>query len=102
MKIKTLKRYSRKTILLAFLFLSCLVPDTFAQPNITEVVVAETVLELCDGGCSDPVTALDVLNTDVMETGTLGDGELIKAVVWSGAVCSDINIIEQGLCVVGT
>src|SRR5690606_1084911 len=104
-KVTTRLCRTRHALAIIALFLSCsLACSTVnAQPNIIQVTVAESVFELCPLSCSSAnITAIDILNTDMWDEDADGDGDVIKAVVWSGATSSNGNVLPEGLYVEGT
>src|SRR5690606_31120327 len=103
-KVTTRLCRTRHALAIIALFLSCsLACSTVnAQPNIIQVTFAESVFELCPLSCSTAnITGIDILNTDMWDEDADGDGDVIKAVVWSGATSSNGNVYPEGLYVVG-
>lgn len=105
MKITIQRRHSRHAIIMAFLFAissTQLLNRVSAQPSLVDATFSESVLELCSSSCSSTsITAVGSINTDVMETGTYGDGDLITAVAWTGATSSNSNVLGEALYVKG-
>lgn len=107
MKITIQKRLSRNPIFLTLMILTALFTNkSFAQPTITEVGSASICLDreipLCPSSCSAAsITDLVCLNADQFEGNTLGDGEMMTAIVWTGASSSNGNVYHEGLMVGG-